>query len=176
MHSTDGASTEAGPVPAGKASAPRDDFGTADLLAEATAARAELARTDTKTGILLAFAGTVFSVLAALAVLASGLAVSARIGLGAAVVLLAAACGVGLAVVRPSLPRAGQATGVLANAAVTDPEELLAVLAGDVETRRAEDVIRLARIASAKYRRLRLAIDLALAALVVLVITAAVAL
>ncbi|WP_051866274.1 Pycsar system effector family protein [Streptosporangium roseum] len=145
-----------------------DESAAADLIAEAEAARAELARTDTKAATVLAFAGTAFSVLAALAVLASGLAVPARIGLGVAVALLAAASAVALCVIRPSLPRQG-GTGFVSHAEAGDVDELLEQLAADPETRRARDVIRLSSIATAKYRRLRLAVDLMLAALVVVV-------
>ncbi|MER5424399.1 Pycsar system effector family protein [Streptosporangium roseum] len=146
-----------------------DESAAADLIAEADAARAELVRTDTKAGIILAFAGTAFSVLAALAVLASGLAVPARIGLGIAVALLAAASAVALCVIRPALPRRGQGTGFVSHAEVCDVDELLDELAADPETRRAKDVIRLSSIAKAKYVRLRRAVDLMLAALVVVV-------
>ncbi|WP_051864161.1 Pycsar system effector family protein [Streptosporangium roseum] len=146
-----------------------DESAAADLITEAEAARTELARTDTKAATVLAFAGTAFSVLAALAVLASSLAVPARIGLGIAVALLAAASAVALMVIRPSLPRRGQGTGFTAHAELTDPDELLAELATDPETRRARDVIRLSQIARSKYRRLRLAVGLMLAALAVVV-------
>ncbi|MFI6889932.1 Pycsar system effector family protein [Streptosporangium canum] len=145
-----------------------DESAAADLIAETDAARAELARTDTKASIILAFAGTAFSVLAALAVLASGLAVPARIGLGVAVALLAAASAVALCVIRPSLPRRG-GTGFVSHAEAGDVDELLEQLAADPETRRAKDVIRLSQIARAKYRRLRLAVGLMLAALAVVV-------
>ncbi|MFD8533855.1 Pycsar system effector family protein [Streptosporangium canum] len=145
-----------------------DEQAAADLIAEADAARVELARTDTKAGIILAFAGTAFSVLAALAVLASGLAIPGRIGLGIAVVLLATASAVALAVIRPSLPRQG-GTGFVSHAEVVDVDDLLEQLAVDPETRRARDVIRLSQIARAKYKGLRLAVDLMLAALAVVV-------
>ncbi|MEV4180686.1 Pycsar system effector family protein [Streptosporangium canum] len=145
-----------------------DESAAADLIAEATAARTELARTDTKAGIVLAFAGTAFSVLAALTVLASGLALPGRVGLGIAVVLLAAASAVALTVIRPSLPRHG-GTGFVSHAQAADVDDLLEQLADDPETRRGRDVIRLSQIARAKYRGLRLAVDLMLAALVVVV-------
>ncbi|MFI6513633.1 Pycsar system effector family protein [Streptosporangium sp. NPDC050855] len=148
-----------------------DAEGAADLVAEAAAARSELARTDTKAGLLLGFAGTAFSVLAALGVLASGLPPAGRVGLGAAVALLAAAAATVLTVIRPSLPRPGSGTGFIAHAEVADAEELLAVLAEDPETRRAQDVIRLSQIAAAKYRGLRAATNLMLLALAVVVVS-----
>ncbi|GAA3523459.1 hypothetical protein FHR32_008399 [Streptosporangium album] len=114
-----------------------DAQGAADLAAEADAARTELIRTDTKAGVVLAFASTTFSVLAALVTLASGLAVPSRIGLGMAVALLAAAATVARGVIRPSLPRKGAGTGFVANAELGDAEELLDELAADPETRRA---------------------------------------
>ncbi|MFS1305182.1 Pycsar system effector family protein [Streptosporangium longisporum] len=135
---------------------------------EATAVRAELARTDTKAGIILAFAGTSFSVLAALTVLASALAVPARVGLGVAVALLAAASAVTLTVIRPALPRRGRGGTGFTAAAFLDVDELLATLP-DTATERARDVIRLSQIAHAKYRKLRLAVDLMLTALAVVV-------
>ncbi|MEV7012007.1 NUDIX domain-containing protein [Streptosporangium sp. NPDC051022] len=148
-----------------------DERGAADLIAATEAARAEIARTDTKSGILLAFTGTAFSVLAALVALASGLAVPARVGLALAVVLLAVSSAVVLTVVRPALSRRGQGTGVLAHAEADSPEELLETLADDPETRQAADVICLAQIARSKHGRLRCAVDLILAALAVVVVS-----
>ncbi|MFF5115047.1 Pycsar system effector family protein [Streptosporangium sp. NPDC000509] len=150
-----------------------EEAGAADLVAEADAARMELARTDTKAGLLLGFAGTAFSVLAALGVLASGLLPAGRVGLGIAVALLAAASAVALTVIRPSLPHpaTGTGTGFIAHARVGDAEELLACLAEDPEMRRAQDVVRLSQIAAAKYRRLRVATDLMLLALAVVIVS-----
>ncbi|SNT60642.1 NUDIX domain-containing protein [Streptosporangium subroseum] len=148
-----------------------DDSGAADLIAETAAARTELMRTDTKANTVLAFAGGAFSVLAALSVLASGLALPTRVGLWVAVALLASASAVALTVIRPTLPRHGDGTGFTAHAAVGDVEELLDQLAADPESRRARDVIRLSQIACAKYRVLRTAVDLMLAALGVVVIS-----
>jgi len=150
-----------------------EEAGVADLVAEADAARAELARTDTKAGLLLGFAGTAFSVLAALGVLASGLLPAGRVGLGIAVALLAGASAAALTVIRPSLPRpsTGTGTGFIAHAQVGDAEQLLASLAEDPEMRRAQDVVRLSQIAAAKYRRLRVATDLMLLALAVVIVS-----
>ncbi|GAA3096389.1 Pycsar system effector family protein [Streptosporangium carneum] len=153
-----------------------DEHGAAELLAETEAVRTELARTDAKAATVLAFAGTAFSVLAALSVLAPELAVPARVGLAGAVALLGASSAVALGVIRPSLPRSGPGTGFVAHAAVRDAEELLAVLADDPQARRARDIVHLSRTARAKYRRLRLAIDLAFAALAALAVAAVFAL
>lgn len=146
-----------------------DQAAATDLLAAADAARAEVTRTDTKAATLTSFTGTAFSVLAALVTLASGLAVLARVGLAVAVALLAASSAVALSVIRPSLPRPGQGTGVMAHAEVTGPADLLEALAENPQTRRATDVIRLSQLARAKYRRLRLAVDLMLTAVAVVV-------
>lgn len=148
-----------------------DQAAATDLLAAADAARAEVTRTDTKAAILTSFTGTAFSVLAVLVTLASGLAVPARVGLAVAVALLAASSAVALSVIRPSLPRPGQGTGVMAHAEVTGPADLLEALAENPQTRRATDVIRLSQLARAKYRRLRLAVDLMLTALAVVVVS-----
>ncbi|MFI6513325.1 Pycsar system effector family protein [Streptosporangium sp. NPDC050855] len=148
-----------------------DAEGATDLIAEAAAARSELARTDTKAGLLLSVAGTAASVLLGLGVLASGMLPAGRVGLGAAVALLAAAAATVLTVIRPSLPRPGSGTGFTAHATLDDAEQLLSALADDPETRRAKDVIRLSQIAAAKYRRLRVATDLMLLALAVVVVS-----
>lgn len=148
-----------------------DEYGAADLIAETDAARAEVTRTDTKAGTLLAFTGTAFAVLAALVTLSSALAVSARVGLAAAVVLLAASSAVALSVIRPTLPRRGEGTGVMAHAELNDPQELLQALATDPEERRARDVIRLSQIARSKHGRLQRAVDLMLTALAVVVVS-----
>lgn len=135
-------------------------------LDAATAARAELARTDTKAGILLAFSGTAFGVLAALAMLAATLPLPARIALGIAVALLAASSALALRVVRPTLPRSrAQATGVMAYAYATSAAEMPGEMA-DVDAHHAQDVTNLAKLARTKYRGLQLAVDLLLWALV----------
>lgn len=135
-------------------------------LDAATAARAELARTDTKAGILLAFSGTAFGVLAALVMLAATLPLSARIALGIAVALLAASSTLALRVIRPTLPRSrAQATGVMAYAYATSAAEMLGEMAGG-DAHHTQDVTNLAKLARTKYRGLQLAVDLLLWALV----------
>ncbi|MEV7011953.1 NUDIX hydrolase [Streptosporangium sp. NPDC051022] len=145
-----------------------DERGAADLIAETGAARTELTRTDTKAGILLAFTATAFSVLTALTALAP-LATAPRVGLAAAVAILAGAAGLAVSVICPSLPPPGQASGVLAHADASTPEQLLQTLADAPETRRAREVICLAQIARTKYRRLRWTAWLVLSALAVVV-------
>ncbi|RCG32977.1 hypothetical protein DQ384_00535 [Sphaerisporangium album] len=147
----------------------------ATLDVEAAAVRAELARCDGKAGTLLAFAGTAFSLLAALAVgttAAAHLPLPVQAGLWATVVLLAASVAVLLGVILPALPRPRQGTGFTAHAGC-DVGQFLAVLADDADAprRRASDVIRLSTIAMAKYRRLRTAACLMYAALAVLIAT-----
>uniref|UniRef100_UPI003F496447 Pycsar system effector family protein n=1 Tax=Sphaerisporangium sp. CA-236357 TaxID=3240030 RepID=UPI003F496447 len=142
------------------------------LDAEATAARAELARGDSKAAMLLGFAGTGFSLLAAIGAVISGhLAPVAQIGLWFAVAALAVSVAVLLWVIRPFLPRTG-GTGFVAHAA-SDVDQLLATLSGDQDDprRQAADVIMLSRLAVAKFRKLRTATHLMYAALAVLVVT-----
>ncbi|MBB4706168.1 hypothetical protein BJ982_007798 [Sphaerisporangium siamense] len=142
------------------------------LEAEAAAVRAELARTDSKAAMLLGFAGTGFSLLAAIgAAVTTRLPLLAQGGLWGTVALLAAAVAVLLAVIRPSLPRDG-GTGFVAHAALT-AEQLLEVLGREQAApgRQAADVVRLSVIALAKYRRIRTATHLMYAALAVLVAT-----
>ncbi|MEV8634325.1 Pycsar system effector family protein [Streptosporangium sp. NPDC051023] len=143
---------------------------SADLFAAADAARTEISRTDTKAGVLLAFTGTAFSILAALSILTLQLAHSARVGLAVAVMLLGVSSSVALNVIRPRLPRPGKSTGVMAYAELRTPEELLEALRGNTQTRQAADVLCLAQIARAKHRRLQRAVGLVQAALVVVVV------
>lgn len=146
----------------------------AALEAETTAARAELARGDSKAATLLGFAGTGFSLLAAAgAAVAAHLTLIAQIGLWTSVAALAAAVAVLLGVIRPHLkPTGGTGYGFVAHAA-TDVHQLLAALAADHDDPRrcAAEVIALSRLALTKYKRLRAATDLMYAALAVLVAT-----
>ncbi|WP_157255042.1 Pycsar system effector family protein [Nonomuraea typhae] len=135
---------------------------------EADAARAELARVDAKAAALMGWSGTAFAILAAAAGLVTlpSIWTTATVVLGAA--LLAAAVAVLLCVVRPALaPKKGR-YGFLAHAATGDPQQLLAALLTDPTARLADEALRLATLTAAKYRRLRLAVDLLLVALAVL--------
>jgi hypothetical protein len=146
------------------------DRHTADLRAEADAARAELTRADGKAAALIGWAGTAFAILAAALSVASlpPLATGA-VTLGAA--LLAAAVAVLMVVIRPAIPPRGQGTGFVRHAEATNADELLASLASTVPaTRVADDVILLSALARTKYTRLRTAVDLLLAALLVLAV------
>ncbi|MFI7632441.1 Pycsar system effector family protein [Microbispora rosea] len=139
------------------------------LRAEADAARAELARVDSKAAALIGWAGTGFAVISAAATITTlPIAATAVVVGGAA--LLAAAVAVLLTVIRPSIPRR-DGTGFVRIAALRDGEQLQELVSVDlVEQRRqaAAHVVRLSQIALAKYRRLRAAVDLLLVALVVL--------
>ncbi|MET8145672.1 Pycsar system effector family protein [Sphaerisporangium sp. NPDC005288] len=138
------------------------------LLADQLAGvRAELARVDAKTGLLLSWAGGAAGLVAALA---SAEPRVARAGLWVAVTLLVGAVAVLLAATWPRLPRRG-ATGFLAIARYADTEQVMGYLGArlvDPHTAAAADLHHLARITRAKYRALQAAIVLLLAALVVL--------
>lgn len=149
-----------------------DQAQEADLVTEIAATRTELARGDTKAGILIGFTTGLLSVLVALVALAPALAVAIRVGLVVAVALLTAGTATAIySMIRPTLPPIGQGTGFVAHAACSDPGELLARLAADPKIRKAEEVIRLSKITYGKYGRLRLASDLVLAALAVMVVS-----
>ncbi|MGJ6962547.1 Pycsar system effector family protein [Streptosporangium sp. G11] len=153
------------------ATGPRGPALATTLDTETCAARAELARGDSKASALLGFAGTGFSLLAAIsAAVSSHLALIAQIGLWLAVAALAASVAMLLWVIRPVIPsRSG--TGVVAHA-TTSPERLLATLTAEHNVhRRAADVIMLSHLAVTKYKRLRTAVHLMYAALAILLLT-----
>lgn len=145
----------------------------ATLRGEADAARAELARVDSKVGLLLglstaAAAGIVTALMSTTAVRLSTVTVA---GLWATGGLLAAAVALLLVVVRPRMPKAG-GTGFLACAAAATDEELLHHLEGASQRERlAAHVRQLSRIARAKYVAVRRAVDALLCALAVLAVT-----
>ncbi|MFC3981409.1 hypothetical protein [Streptosporangium jomthongense] len=144
----------------------------ADLVEETSAAYTELARGDTKAGILIGFITGLLGVLVALVALAPMLAISARTGLVVAVGLLTTGAATAIySMIRPALPPTGQGTGFIAYAACSGPMEVLTMLATDPKTRKAENVIRLSTVTYSKYRRLRLAVDLVLASLIVMVVS-----
>ncbi|MFI1865814.1 Pycsar system effector family protein [Streptomyces jumonjinensis] len=131
--------------------------------------KAEIARTDTKTGLLLAFIG---AVLAGVGTLAKDvhphLPAAAAVAGGAGVGLLIGAAGLLLRAVRPNLGGGG---GFPHWARLT-PSEISAELEQD---RRAQDIAALSRIAVAKYRRLRRAVDLVCVGGVLLIAAAVIA-
>ncbi|MFJ4343200.1 Pycsar system effector family protein [Streptomyces sp. NPDC088915] len=130
----------------------------------------EITRTDSKAAALLAAFGLPLAVLVAALPgrdLSAGTAV--LIGLGA--LGLVTAMLVVLLAVRPRLTRG--ARGSYLHWAACTPEQVRADLSVD---RNAEQVVRLSQIAQAKYRALKVAIDITAGALVVLLLALAVAL
>ncbi|WP_327691657.1 DUF5706 domain-containing protein [Streptomyces sp. NBC_00461] len=129
--------------------------------------KAEIARTDTKTALLLAFVG---AVLAGAWTVARDLPLSVAAygagGLGLA--LLVTAAGLLLRSVRPNL-RGRHGFPLWATLA---PEEIPAAVSGDL----AADVAGLSRLAVAKFTCLRRAIDLTFAGGALLILSALIAL
>ena len=121
------------------------------LTAAHAEVRAEIARTDTKTGLLLAFVG---AVLAGAWTIARDLPLTPAAclvgGLGAG--LLVAAAGLLLRSVRPNL----RGRHGLPLCATLSPEEITAAASRDL----AADIAGLSRLAVAKYTGLRRAVDL----------------
>ncbi|GGS97695.1 hypothetical protein GCM10010156_64870 [Planobispora rosea] len=139
------------------------------LQCEADAVRLELGRIDVKATALLGTAGTMFAVLAAaLTVIPPPAAALAAVIAGAA--LLAAAIVVLLIVIRPALPRCGRSgTGFIAHADAADVEALIGSLTADPEQRLGTEILGLSALTRTKYRRLKAAVHLLLAALAMLV-------
>ncbi|MFF1295628.1 MULTISPECIES: Pycsar system effector family protein [unclassified Streptomyces] len=137
------------------------------LAAAHAEVRAEIARTDTKTGLLLAFVG---AVLAAAWTVARDLPLNAPAyvagSLGLALLLAAAA--LLLRSVRPNL-RGGHGFPLWATLA---PEEIPAAVASDL----AADVAGLSRLAMVKFTCLRRAIDVTYAGGALLILAALLAL
>ncbi|MER6132622.1 Pycsar system effector family protein [Streptomyces sp. NPDC001815] len=122
-----------------------------NLSAAHAEVKAEIARTDTKTGLLLAFVGAVLAgswTVAKDVSLTAPAAVAGGLGMG----LLVAAAGLLLRSVRPSL---GGRHGFPLWATLT-AEEITSVLATD----KAADIAGLSRIALAKFTGLKCAVDL----------------
>ncbi|WP_331719064.1 DUF5706 domain-containing protein (plasmid) [Streptomyces sp. NBC_00289] len=130
----------------------------------------EIARTDGKASLLLAFNGAVLAGLASVAdadlpLLTRALGEAAVLALAAAAVLL-------LLVVRPRLGGDDRASFPYW-AGLYDDHEIVACMQGDS---RAARIRVLSRIAVGKYRQLRRAVDLSLAALALLLLAGASAL
>ncbi|MFJ7421492.1 Pycsar system effector family protein [Streptomyces uncialis] len=125
--------------------------------------RAEIARTDTKTALLLAFVGA-----ALVAVWTAGRDVpmnaAALLLGGAGMTLLVGAAGLLLWSVRPNL-HGGHGFPLWAT---LSPQDLRAELSGDLGA----DVVGLSRLAVAKFTSLRRAVDLTYASGVLLVLAA----
>lgn len=136
-----------------------------DLPHELATVRTELSRADTKAATLLGLAGTATSIAIALIALNTRqLPIPALIGASAAVAHLAASVVLLLLAVRPALPRPGEGAGWPAHAYATT-DSLAATPAADTERARHAELICLSRLVGAKYRRIRIAVDLLLAAL-----------
>jgi hypothetical protein len=123
-------------------------------LSEARAdVKGEIARTDTKASLLIAFNG---ASLAGLMAAAPHLPINrvAVVAGGAGAVLLVVSAGLLLAVIRPRLRPC--APGSFPHLASLTPERVRATLARDV---RAENIAVLSRLAVAKYTRLQWAVD-----------------
>lgn len=126
--------------------------------------KAEITRTDTKTGLLLAFVG---AVLAGTWTVARGLPLNlpAYLAGGTGIALLVAAAGLLLRSVRPNL-RGRHGFPLWAT---LTPEEITTTLTGrDL----AADVAGLSRLAMVKYTALRRAVDLTMAGGALLVLAA----
>ncbi|MFD8545791.1 Pycsar system effector family protein [Streptomyces sp. NPDC059649] len=143
----------------------------ASLSAAHAEVKAEIARTDTKTSLLLAFDG---ASLAGVWTVATGIHLppAALVVGGAGAALLITAVAVLLRAVRPNLGGARPAGFPLW--ATLTPGEILADLEG-AESRQAQHIAVLSRIAVDKFRRLRWAVDLTRAGGVVLVLAALIA-
>ncbi|MFJ1597885.1 Pycsar system effector family protein [Streptomyces sp. NPDC088261] len=146
---------------------------SADLDKKLTAAhaevKAEIARTDTKTSLLLAFIGAllagVWTVAKDAPVPVAGYVVGA-----AGVALLLVAAGLLLRAVRPNM--SGAAVAGFPYWARLTAEEIRTALAED---RRGADIANLSRIAVTKFRCLSRAVDLTCAAGVLLILAAVIA-
>ncbi|MEV6501519.1 Pycsar system effector family protein [Streptomyces prunicolor] len=137
------------------------------LAAAHTEVKGEIARTDTKTGLLLAFVG---AVLAGAWTVAKDvpLSVPANIAGGLGMGLLVVAAGLLLRSVRPNL-RGRHGFPLWATLTA---EEITAVLSGDLSA----DIAGLSRIALAKFTTLRRAVDLTCTGGALLVLAALLAL
>ncbi|WP_327167115.1 Pycsar system effector family protein [Streptomyces zaomyceticus] len=137
---------------------------TDELLAAHAEVKAEIARTDSKTGLLLAFVGVVMAGIWSTAKDLT-LTLPAYLVGGASLALLLVAAGLALQAVRPNL---GGRRGFVLWATLT-PQQIVAT----TETRDiAADVVLFSRIALAKFTLLRRAVDLVLAAGALLLVAA----
>ncbi|NLU68480.1 Pycsar system effector family protein [Streptomyces sp. HNM0574] len=147
---------------------PNQDHTDAALSAAHADVKAEISRTDSKSSLLLAFAGALLAGAVSVATNVTLPTEAAAVGV-LGVIALAAAAGLLLRTVRPNLSgRVG-----MPKWATLAPGEIRADLAQD---QRAEHIQALARIAVAKFGNLRRAIDLICLAGVLFGITAAIAL
>ncbi|MFD5784806.1 Pycsar system effector family protein [Streptomyces sp. NPDC126933] len=139
------------------------------LTAAHAEVKAEIARTDNKTALLLAFTG---ALLAGVWTVAKDvpLPAAAYVVGGTGVALLVAAAAVLLRAVRPNL--GGTRPAGFPRWATLTAEEIRTELDED---KRAQDIAKLSRIAMAKFANLRRAVDLTCAAGVLLIVAAVIA-
>ncbi|MEU9943118.1 Pycsar system effector family protein [Streptomyces lavendulae] len=130
----------------------------------------EIARTDSKASLLLAFDGAVLAGLASLA--GKNLPLPAQFVGGAAGLLLAAAAVLLLLVVRPNIGGRTPAPGSFPHWAQLDAGAIRASMDSDTRSAR---IKALSTIAVAKYARLARAVDTILAALALLLVAAVLA-
>ncbi|MFK3735978.1 Pycsar system effector family protein [Streptomyces sp. NPDC088090] len=139
---------------------------TDELTAAHAEVRAEITRTDSKTGLLLAFVGAVMAGAWSTAK-DLPLTLPAYLVGGAGLTVLLAAAGLLLQAVRPNIQ--GGARGGFVLWATLTPQQIAAT----AETRDlAADIVGLSRIAVAKYVLLRRAVDFVLAAGALLLVAA----
>ncbi|MFE7229947.1 Pycsar system effector family protein [Streptomyces sp. NPDC057596] len=138
-----------------------------NLAAAHAEVKAEIARTDSKTGLLLAFVG---AVLAGAWTVARDLplTLSAAIVGGGGLAVLVAAAGMLLRSVRPNLGSRRERFGFPLWATLTPDEITTTVNGGDL----AADVAGLSRLAVAKFTCLRRAVDLTYTAGALLILAA----
>ncbi|QXE35900.1 integral membrane plasmid transfer protein [Streptomyces sp. GMY02] len=139
------------------------------LTAAHAEVKAEIARTDTKTGLLLAFIGAVLAGVWTVAKDAHPPIASLVVG-GTGVALLVAAAAVLLRAVRPNL--GGDRPVGFPRWARLTADEIRTELGED---KRAQHIAELSRIAVVKYIHLRRAVDLTCAAGVLLIVAAVIA-
>ncbi|GAA3016916.1 Pycsar system effector family protein [Streptosporangium longisporum] len=142
-----------------------------------TMAHAELVRAgESKSGLLLSWAGAAFGLLGTLLVTSPdhfpGIA---RFGVIVAVMMLSVAVVLILLTIRPTLPRHGRTATALYSATTTPQDVLDRIRAqlADGELSLARQTLLLSRLALVKHRYLQWAIDLIIAAIVILTITVA---
>ncbi|MER6256823.1 Pycsar system effector family protein [Streptomyces sp. NPDC001584] len=140
-------------------------------MAQAAAA-AQVERNDGKAGAMLTASSLVAAILVGV-IPNADLSGAAAVLIGLGVVLNLAAMVVTLLVIRSRFGRPDTARGSFLHWATLTPEQLVADLAQD---RRAEQTVALSRIARGKHRLVRVAVDLTVAAAVVLAVALVVAL
>ncbi|MER7126714.1 Pycsar system effector family protein [Micrococcus luteus] len=143
-----------------------------DIVAEIAAVRVELGRADGKAATLAGLVGTAVSVAVGLAAIgAVYLPGLVKVVAWITVLLLAAALGLLLLAIRPALARPGDGVGWAAHAD-SSPAVLATTPAVDHARAQHAELVHLSRLAAVKYRRIRIAVDLLLAALAVALLAA----